>query len=225
MNANIDITSSILQTKRLILRPFTNNDLNDVHYYCSLKDSTNSYGFLPHTSLEQSKELLNKWIESKNVFAIVLKETNKVIGNIGLSKLMPSIKQINDSELLGVNIDFMISKDYWNLGIATEALKAIISHSFFSRHLDFLICGHFKDNIASQKVIEKCGFKYYTSGTFTNKEMGQIETIDYILFNYYKRNNCHCELCLNHSSCLCKICPNENFCKINHQIECKYKVN
>ena len=208
MQAVIDITNSSIQTKRLILRPFNKEDLNDVHYLSSF------------SSLEESDKLLNKFIKNKNVFALVLKETNKVIGSISLGKLTPSIKQINDTELQGVNIDFSVSKDHSNQGLATEALKAIISHSFFSRHLDFLMCSHFEENIAVKRVIEKCGFKFYSIG-----EYKEYKTTNYILFNYYKRNNCHCELCLNPTTCLCKLCPNHDFCLINKPVSCKFKVN
>ena len=220
MQAAVDITSSSIQTKRLILRPFNKEDLLDLHYIFSKEGGTESYGLPPHTSIEQSEELLKKFIKGKNVFALVLKETNKVIGNIGLGKLIPSIKQINDTELQGVNVDFLISKDYWNQGLATEALKAIISHSFFSRHLDFLVCGHFEENLSSKRVIEKCGFKFYTNGKFK-----EHNTANYILFNYYKRNNCHCELCLTSTTCLCKLCPNHDFCLINKPVSCKFKAN
>ena len=128
--------------------------------------------------------------------------------------------------------------DYFYANVACAAKKAsvpVVMHldhgnsfelavkAFRAGYTSIMIDGShsiFEENIAVKRVIEKCGFKFYSIG-----EYKEYKTTNYILFNYYKRNNCHCELCLNPTTCLCKLCPNHDFCLINKPVSCKFKVN
>jgi RimJ/RimL family protein N-acetyltransferase len=55
-------------------------------------------------------------------------------------------------------IGYWVAKPYWNRGICTEALRLMIDHIHQTTDIKSLISGHFVDNPASGRVMEKCGF-------------------------------------------------------------------
>ena len=82
MNANIDITGVVLETERLILRPWTLEDLDDFYEYAKNPDVGPKAGWYPHKNKEESLEILNRFIDNKKTFCIVYKENNKAISKI-----------------------------------------------------------------------------------------------------------------------------------------------
>ena len=157
MNASIDISGIILKTERLTLRPWTLNDLADFNEYASVDGVGQMAGWLPHKNMEESLDILKKFIDGKKTFAI--KYDGKVIGSLGIEKYdeeeLPEY-----SEKLGREIGYVLSKDYWGRGLMPEAVGAVIKYLFEVVKLDFIVCGHFADNSQSKRVQEKCGFKH-----------------------------------------------------------------
>ncbi len=66
MNADIDITDAYLETKDLILRPFELSDLQDFNEYARVPGAGEMAGWIHHKSMEESKEILEMFIEEKN---------------------------------------------------------------------------------------------------------------------------------------------------------------
>ena len=62
MNKPIDISSVILQTERLILRPWQESDLQDLYTYASVVGVGQMAGWKPHRSMEDSRAILNSFI-------------------------------------------------------------------------------------------------------------------------------------------------------------------
>ncbi len=54
----------------------------------------------------------------------------------------------------------MLKKSYWNRGLTTEAVRAVIHYLCTETDITVLWCSHYDYNTRSQRVIEKCGFKY-----------------------------------------------------------------
>ena len=69
MNAKIDVTDVRIVTDRLILRPWTMADLNDFYEYARVEDVGQMAGWLPHKSIEESRQILSSFIEQKKTFA------------------------------------------------------------------------------------------------------------------------------------------------------------
>ena len=80
MNADIDISKVTLHTKRLILRPWKMKDLDDFYAYASVDGVGQMAGWLPHKSIDETKEILNKFMKGKTTFA--LEKQCKVIGSL-----------------------------------------------------------------------------------------------------------------------------------------------
>lgn len=155
MNHPIDISNTVIQTPRLTLRPWKYEDLEDFYAYARVDGVGQMAGWMPHRNIEESRAILSMFIEEKKTFA--LEYHAKVIGSLGIEfydeKALPEY-----DALRGREIGYVLSKDYWGQGLMTEAVRAVINYLFEQVGLDFIVCGHFTDNIASRRVQEKCGF-------------------------------------------------------------------
>jgi RimJ/RimL family protein N-acetyltransferase len=58
-----------------------------------------------------------------------------------------------------VELGYWIARPYWGLGYATEAARAVLDIARHSLRLNRLVAGHFVDNPASGRVLEKIGFR------------------------------------------------------------------
>ena len=161
MNAAFEINGLMLETERLILRPFAQSDLYDFYEYASIEGVGEMAGWKHHETVEESQKILDGFIEGKKTFAIVFKESNKVIGSLGVEKygMEEALTEFNTYK--GREIGYVLSKDYWGRGIMPEAVRAVIDYLFHSLDLDFLLCGYYDFNKQSKKVQEKCGFQPY----------------------------------------------------------------
>lgn len=158
MNARIDITDVVLMSDRLCLRAFKADDLDDLYEYAKVDGVGQMAGWLPHKNKEESFCILNSFIEHKKTFAIVY--NNKVIGSVGIEEydedVLPEYK-----DKYGRELGYVLSKEYWGQGFMPEAVNTVIKYCFDVLNLDFLVCGHFIDNMQSKRVQEKCGFEHY----------------------------------------------------------------
>ena len=158
MNINIDITQVIIRTPRMILRPWRPDDLQDFYAYASVDGVGQMAGWMPHKNIEESERILNMFIREKKTFA--LEYNGKVIGSLGIEEYdeeaLPEF-----TEKRGREIGYVLSKDYWGMGLMPEAVKAVIAYLFDEVGVDFLVCCHFTDNDQSRRVQEKCGFEHY----------------------------------------------------------------
>ena len=181
MDIQIDITNTTLETKRLILRPWCESDLEDFYEYASVPDVGEMAGWRHHESREISKKILDSFITEKNVFAVVLKQNNKVIGSLGLH---PSWANNDEKykELKQKEIGYVLSKSYWGKGLMPEAVIRVIEFCFDTLKLDAVTIGHFQSNDQSRRVVEKCGFKFIKSSEYYAKQLDKtFEDMKYIL--------------------------------------------
>ena len=181
MDIKLDITGTKLETPRLILRPWTENDIYDFHEYASVEGVGEMAGWKHHDSIDVSKEILQSFIAGKHVFAIVYKENGKVIGSLGLHYSWANEEaEYKDYKLK--YIGYVLSKAYWGQGLMTEAVKEVIRFCKDECSLDALTIGHFVENERSRRVIEKCGFKFVKTSECESKQLQKtFTTREYIL--------------------------------------------
>ena len=161
MNANFEIGELVIETERLILRPFKQSDLRDFNEYASVPGVGEMAGWKHHETIEETQEILDMFIKEDKTFAIVFKENSKVIGSLGVEKYGLEDKLTEFNGYYGREIGYVLSKEYWGKGIMPEAVGAVISYLFNDLNLDFLTCGYYDFNNQSKRVQEKCGFKPY----------------------------------------------------------------
>ena len=136
-----------METNRIILRPWRESDAETLFKWASDPDVGPRAGWPPHQSVEESLEIIRTvFRDATNTWAIELKETGKAIGAMGYG---PSCE---------CDLPAREGEPYWNQGICTEALQLMLDHIRQTTDIKSLISGHFFDNPASGRVMEKCGF-------------------------------------------------------------------
>jgi len=146
-----------LETKRLILRLWQKTDVNDMFEYASDPRVGPNAGWPVHENINMSKMIVNNFIKAGDVYAIVLKSENKVIGSLGLHERKPDKSADN---LKQKEIGYVLNPKFWGQSIVPEAVKRVIKHGFEELNLDLIWCGYFSFNENSKRVVQKCGFNY-----------------------------------------------------------------
>ena len=183
MNATIDVTDVELRTERLLLRPWREADLEDFYAYARVDGVGQMAGWMPHRSIDESREILDRFIAEKKNFA--LEYRGKAVGSLGIEaydeRQFPEL-----AELRGREIGYALSKDCWGQGLMPEAVRAVVGYLFGTVGLDFILVGRFVWNRQSARVIEKCGFAEVKTVPYKTR-MGTIErSVESILYNPMK---------------------------------------
>ena len=142
-----------IETNNLTLRAFEKSDLDDFFECCKNPNLGNNAGWKPHETKEESKTVLEEiFIGTDGIWAIVLKETNRVIGSIGI---------INDPKRENLHarmLGYWLKEDYWGMGLATEATTAILKYGFITLNLNIITANCYPHNTRSKLLLERNGF-------------------------------------------------------------------
>lgn len=158
----------ILETERLILRPWEETDADECYKYAKDCRVGPAAGWPVHTSVENSRQIIRDILMDKETYAVVLKETGLPIGSIGLH--CNDLAAGNDEAELG----YWIGVPFWGRGFATEAAREVLHHAFDDLKLDRVWCGYYDGNDKSRRVQEKLGFKYqWTTENVPVPQMGE----------------------------------------------------
>ncbi len=147
-----------LETPRLILRPFRDEDRDDLYAYARDPRVGPPAGWPPHKSPQESLEIIRTVFAAPRTFAMELRETGRVVGSAGLVDQHHPELPGRDDEL-----GYALSAAYWGRGLATEAAEALLRWSFEDLGLDTVWCVHYEGNQRSRRVMEKCGFRFQFS--------------------------------------------------------------
>ena len=152
-----------LKTARLIIRPFTSDDAEEMHSLFCLPQLMQPVGMAPAlTEIEQTKERLSRWIDGGIHHAVVLADNNKVIGYIVINA--DSEEGRDDTRELG----FALHPNSQRCGYMTETVKAVLDE-LRNNGIRFVWACCFKENHASEALIRRCGFIYQQDGEYTAK--------------------------------------------------------
>ncbi len=165
------MNNKIIETKRLILRPYELSDAEDLVEGLNNLNVSKWLAYVPYPYTKKDAiDFITKSIETNAYnFAIVLKEENKVIGGTQIS----DINYIHGTAGGGI----WTNEKYHGKGYGTEAWGARIKYAFEVLNLRRLENGYFKDNIASFKMQEKFGYKNegIKRQKYITKSTGKIE--------------------------------------------------
>lgn len=166
-----------LETERLTLRPLTAEDAPDLKEWLGL-DEIYTYWGRKASKGERDPELLfidaRPWVKRKPSqdfnWGIVWKESGKVIG-------MLAIFDVQNQRMASVG--YRLHPAYWRQGIVTEALRRAVDFVFSETELQRLEATADVRNVASLRVLEKCGF--IREGTVRQGKMVSVYC-DYAIF-------------------------------------------
>ena len=150
-------TNSI-ETIRLILRRFQPEDAEAMFRNWAGDPNVCKYlSWGPHQDVEVSRKRIANWVNhyqynNSYVWAIELKSMNMPIGSI-------SVEITNDSTGT-CEVGYCIGEAYWNRGIMTEALRAVMHYLFYEIGYQTIRAKHDVLNVASGMVMQKAGMHY-----------------------------------------------------------------
>lgn len=145
-----------LQTPRLILRPFAPADAPELHRIYHAEGVLRYFPVAGPPSLEKVERFVTRQAEhwekhGYGNWAVQPKDADGLIGWAGLQYV---------SELQETEVGFLFDRPQWGKGFATEAALAALEFGFRQRELDRIIALVFAENLASRRVIAKCGMDY-----------------------------------------------------------------
>lgn len=149
----------IIETERLILRPWEESDAEKVYEYCKEDELASPTGFPAHKNVEESLKILKNVLMVPETYALCLKESGMPIGNISLK--LAGTSDITDKEDEG-ELGYWLGKDFWGMGYMPEAGRALIKHIFEDLGMTRLWCGYYEGNEKSKRSQEKMGFRLHS---------------------------------------------------------------
>lgn len=150
--------SKVLQTERLILRPWREDDAEEAFAnWMNDPEVTRYLTWTPHGDAAFTRTLLKSWEEKSKApdcyhWAIVLRRGNILIGDINLMHVEDYQER--------AEIGYCMGKPWWGKGIMTEALSEVLRFCFEEVGFYRLSGCHATENIGSSRVMEKCGLNY-----------------------------------------------------------------
>ena len=151
------MNTPVLETQRLLLRPFRLDDAQAVFDGWESDPDVARYMFwTSHNDIEKTREWIafemgqipkDDWYR----FAVVLKETGELVGTVLI---------YYEEEVAAWEIGYNLGKKYWEKGYTTEAMKQIISFAQEELGITEIIGRYAKENPVSGKVMEKLGFRF-----------------------------------------------------------------
>ena len=147
----------ILETDRLILRPWTEQDAESLYKYAKDPLVGPIAGFPVHTSVENSREIIKNVLLAPETYAVVHKEDNEVIGSLGLMIREKSSIAKDETE---AEIGYWVGVPFWGKGYIPEAIRRVLQYAFEILQLKIIWCGYYEGNEKSKRAQEKCGFTY-----------------------------------------------------------------
>ena len=175
----------VIETERLTLRKMRMSDGPDVNRYARDPEVARHVLWEAHQSLWETRGYIRYLLyQYRNgepgSWAIVLRETGKVVGTIGYM----SYSADNST----VEVGYSLAREHWGKGLMTEALAAVITETFRTLKLHRVEAMHFTDNPASGRVMDKCGMQHEghmrqricCKGVFRDVEMWAILRSDWL---------------------------------------------
>ncbi|ADU51838.1 GCN5-related N-acetyltransferase [Thermaerobacter marianensis DSM 12885] len=163
----------VLETARLVLRPLTLDDVDDVYRYASDPEVARYTTWEAHRSLEDSRAFVEAQVQAYEEdqiapWAMVLREAGRVIGTTGFVAWAPRHAR--------AELGYAMGRSYWGRGLMTEAVRAVVAYGFTRMGLNRIEARCIPENRASARVMEKAGMRYegllrevmYSKGRFVD---------------------------------------------------------
>ena len=163
------------------LRPWKITDLDSLVKHANnfkiAKNMTDQFPF-PYT-LAKGKAFIDfvSSVNPPNILAIDIE--GEAVGAVG-------VHQQSDIQKMNAEMGYWLSESYWGKGIMTEAIKRMADHAFKTWPINRIYARPFGNNIGSQKVLEKAGFKL--EAKFEKTFYKNDEFVDELIYAFRKNS-------------------------------------
>lgn len=170
--------ASRLETSRLLLRLFAESDLEDFFECCRNPNLGNNAGWKPHETLEESSDMLRTiFLNQENVWAIVEKESSRLIGSIGL--IADPKRENSQARMLG----YWLKESHWGKGMMKEAVQAVLKYARETLGLELVSAYCYPFNQRSQGVLQGSGF-LYEGRLYRAERLHTGEVVDHLCYYF-----------------------------------------
>ena len=175
-----------LNTPRLRIRRMTMQDAADIYRYSRDPEVARHVLWDAHRSIGESRSYIRYMLRRYRAhepasWGIEWLETGRVIGTIGFMW----IQEDNNAAEVG----YSLAREFWNRGIMTEALKAVIGHGFMGMNLNRIEAQHETTNPASGAVMRKCHM--LKEGTLRGRLFNKGRYVDVDLYAILRKDYRH----------------------------------
>ncbi|MBQ8954246.1 MAG: GNAT family N-acetyltransferase [Clostridia bacterium] len=177
-----------IETERLVLRRLEMADAQDIFDYGRDPEVARHVLWEPYRSVSESRSYIRNMqrryrLGEASSWGIELKETGRVVGTIGYMWYQ--------EEHSSVEVGYSLARPHWNKGLMTEALRAVIAHSFETLHVNRVEAQHELTNPASGEVMKKCGMRF--EGTLRQRLRNKGRYVDVALYAILREDYAACE--------------------------------
>ena len=178
----------LLETERLRLRRLCMRDAADIFDYSRDPQVAKYVLWDAQTSLSEARSYLRFMLRKYRLgepasWGIELKATGRIVGTIGFMWVQ--------TDNCSAEVGYSLSRDYWNNGIMTEALREVIRYGFLGLRLNRIEAQHETGNPASGAVMRKCGMakegtlrqRLFNKGKYVDVDMYSILRGDFDQIN------------------------------------------
>ncbi len=162
------------ETERLILRPWREDDAESLYKYASDPEVGPKAGWPPHTSVEDSRQIIRQVLSVPETYAVCLKESGEAVGSVGL-KMGDATDMTDRTD--ECELGYWIGRSFWGQGLIPEASRELLRHAFEELNMQAVWCGYYDGNTKSRRVQDKLGFAYHhTTEGLEVRLMNEIRT-------------------------------------------------
>lgn len=170
--------TQVIETERLILRPYTVCDAEDMYQNWASSDEVTRYLTWPtHTGADATRKLLELWVDNYQNpavyhWGITLKGNDTVVGDI-------SVVHMNE-KTAAAELGWCMGQAWWGQGIMPEAALAVRDYLFDRVGFHRVEARHDKNNPKSGRVMQKIGMQY--EGTQRASDINNQGICDMVLY-------------------------------------------
>jgi len=169
--------SSVLMTRRLVLRRWNQKDAEDLYRYACDPDVGPIAGWPPHKSIDESRAVIRDVLNGREAYAICLKEDGRAIGAIELKLNGHTDLTDRDDEC---EIGYWLGKPFWGRGIVPEAVTEMLRRAFEDIGMQKVWVGYYEGNSKSKRVQEKCRFRFQRKSEGVDVPLMQEKRTGYV---------------------------------------------
>lgn len=142
----------VLHTPRFVLRVPAERDIAAISAIAGDWEVASRLARMPHPYSEgDARFFLDTIVPAELVWLIIERSTTLVVGSIGMAR--------HEDTPETVELGYYVGREHWGRGVATEAGSVILAYGIGLVGRSRITSGHFIDNPASGRVLEKLGFR------------------------------------------------------------------